>query len=619
MAKTRTQPKVSRATQVKQRGSLFFKHPRYPRVPLDWGQRLDLIDAWTMVIEGVYAHLPLKRSLYGFDPLRALEHLRREVPLLNDLQFHRELTLLINRLRDAHTQYYGARKMDGAVAALPFLVEAYGPQSAPKYVVSKVTRARVKDRRFREGVTIEWWNGIPFERAVELHAERETGGRPDARRARALESLTHRSLDCGPPPDEAWVSLIYRDLQGVEREMKCAWRIVNPGKAPTATKGAARRRRGINPGAEAIRRAKKLLFNPILWQEERSKRGGPAKAQARKFADLLSARTVKTRKGQFGYLRIWSFEVDNVEAFLEEAIELLRGLPKTGLIIDLRNNPGGTINAAERMLQLFTPQSITPTKFAMRATPLTTAIARAPFNQQDFGEWRESLEAAATTGEPYSSHLPITTFEQCNDIGQHYGGPVLAVIDANTYSSGDLFTAGFVDNQLGPVIALGEATGAGGACVWQSSDLESTLRAAESPLPRLPRGATFNVAILRAVRSGGADGVLIEDTGIPGTPYDLTLNDVLDGNSDLIEHCAGLLASEPLTALEVTREGRVLMVVSTGLETLDLYFDGRPAGPPRSIADGKNHYIEVPKGVETVELVAYEGGRIRQRRLIPLK
>src|SRR6476620_12372666 len=63
---------------------------------LNWGERLDVLDAWVQVLDGVYAHLPLKRALYGFDPVRAIEHLRQQVTTLTDLKFHRELTSLIN-------------------------------------------------------------------------------------------------------------------------------------------------------------------------------------------------------------------------------------------------------------------------------------------------------------------------------------------------------------------------------------------------------------------------------------------------------------------------------------------------------------------------------------------
>jgi hypothetical protein len=327
------------------------------------------------------------------------------------------------------------------VATLPFLVESWGPAEDCHFVVSKVSDRRlVKDPHFTEGVTLEWWNGVPFKRAVDLHAEAETGGRPDARQARALESLTFRSLEYGPPPEEQWVVLGYRDLKKKAREIRLNWRVVCPNRAATASgKAGVRLRRGINPAAEAVRRAKKLLFNRTLWSEERAiALGTRARATlAEEYQDFLTARTVKTRSGTFGYLRVWSFDVDDDQHFIDAALELLAGLPQRGLIIDIRDNPGGFIWAAERMLQLFTPNPVTPTRFALRATPVTAAMANAQFNREELGPWADSLTSAPATGEPYSVHLPITSVEQCNDLWQRYSGPVVVVVDANTYSSGD--------------------------------------------------------------------------------------------------------------------------------------------------------------------------------------
>jgi hypothetical protein len=197
--------------------------------PLTWGERLDILDTLSHVLDGVYAHLPLKRSLYGFDILRVLEQLRQQVPTLTDLAFHRELTLAMNRLRDAHTQYVGPWRVfdDEPVATLPFLVEVYGPVDSPTYIVSKVDRRSVKDAHFVKRVQITHWNGVPFDRAVDLYAEVETGGRPDSRRARALESLTFRSLEYAPPPNEEWVVIAYKDLKGT----RGAIHLARPGPA----------------------------------------------------------------------------------------------------------------------------------------------------------------------------------------------------------------------------------------------------------------------------------------------------------------------------------------------------------------------------------------------------
>ena len=51
-----------------------------------------------------------------------LEHLRQQLPTMSDLQFHRELTLLVNRCATP-TQYTGPWKVKDPVASLPFLVE----------------------------------------------------------------------------------------------------------------------------------------------------------------------------------------------------------------------------------------------------------------------------------------------------------------------------------------------------------------------------------------------------------------------------------------------------------------------------------------------------------------
>jgi hypothetical protein len=465
---------------------------------------------------------------------------------------------------------------------------------------------------------------VPFDRAVDLHAEVETGGRPDARRARALESLTFRALGYAPPPDEHWVVIGYRDQTNRPREIRLDWRVVDPGRSPNASGSRASRvRRGINPAAEAVRRAKKLMFNGALWLAERRRAAAPTSKPKGKgktkaagtltgFEDFLTADV--TPDGH-GYLRIWSFDVDDDQGFLEAAIGLLKKLPDRGLIIDLRDNPGGFIWAAERMLQLFTPNRIVPTKFALRATPLTVAMAGAAFNQSELGPWAGSLTDAAQTGEPYSSHLPITTVEQCNDLGQYYGGPVVVIVDANTYSSGDLLTAGIVDNRIGPVVCIGNATGAGGANVWGADDVQSAILSAGQQLPLLPDGASFTLAVRRAVRSGDADGMLIEDGGIAGQTYAMTRTDVLSHNEDLLTHCGELLAAQPWTRMDVQGRGRSLEVMTVGLDRLDVFLDGHPVRPSIAVKRDGTRKVEIPSA-GSAEIVGYAEDMVCQRRRV---
>jgi C-terminal processing protease CtpA/Prc len=523
--------------------------PGTPSGVLDGGERLVVLDALSQVLEGCYAHLPAKRAGYAADPVQALALLRRRANDLTDAEFHLATAGIVTGLRDAHTRYLGPTSLAGAVAVLPFLVEQYGPETAPEFLVSKINEDAVDDRDFKVGCRLESWNGVPFARAVEVYADRETGGRRDARRARALESLTFRALQYGPPPDEDWVIVGYRTRRGVLREKRFPWRVVEPGAADAGAGEGARGalRVARDPAAEAVRRAKKLQFAHEAWVADSAKATVPVAGGRRvtsgpvatSLPDQLSARALNAR---VGYLRIWTFDVDDDSAFVDEVIRLVGLLPQQGLIVDLRGNPGGLIWAAERTLQLFTARSIAPTRFTLLATPLMRMLAASPFNRMELEAWSPSLDDTLSTGDLWSQPLPLTDPDWCNDKGRHYPGKVVAVVDPNTYSSGDLFAAGWVDHGIGPLVSVGRGTGAGGANVWTAGQLRDALAGTDQPLSVMPEGTGFTLAFRRAIRSSDGDGIPIEDLGVSGIPYSMTSRDLLDGNKDLLAFCTTQLA-----------------------------------------------------------------------------
>jgi hypothetical protein len=57
----------------------------------------------------------------------------------------------------------------------------------------------------------------------------------------------------------------------------------------------------------------------------------------------------------------------------------------------------------------------------------------------------------------------------------------------------------------------------------------------------MPAGTGFTIAFRRAIRSGTGDGIPIEDLGIPGIPYEMSKNDLMHSNKDLLAFCTGLL------------------------------------------------------------------------------
>lgn len=272
------------------------------RDPLTQVERTNIITMFTNLLDGLYVHLPLKRAMYGIDPVQQLRRLHERARLMTDEAFHREIGGILTNLRDAHTAYIAPSPLAGTAARLPFLVEQFGPDSSPRFIVSKVIPELVTDAKFVEGVELIEWNGVPIADAVRRRGESERGGRPDSAMARALDSLSFRPLGIGPPPDERWVIVGYRNGDDRPmREHRFDWRFIYPGPAPDAAHptAPAAAATAIHPDRALVRRAKKLSFNAELWQTERQDRVAAAGVGVAdngwitgQFQDNVSARVV---------------------------------------------------------------------------------------------------------------------------------------------------------------------------------------------------------------------------------------------------------------------------------------------------------------------------------------
>ena len=126
----------------------------------------------------------------------------------------------------------------------------------------------------------------------------------------------------------------------------------------------------------------------------------------------------------------------------------------------------------------------------------------------------------------------------------------------------------------------------------------------------------YTLAIRRALRSGAADGLPIEDLGVRGIAYEMTLDDLLYENRDLIAFCAGLLSGISRTAMKVQIDERTVSITTRGLDELETYMNGRPFEAVRHISDGA-HQLPRPHA-EIIELVGRRNGEICQRRRLVL-
>ena len=312
---------------------------------------------------------------------------------------------------------------------------------------------------------------------------------------------------------------------------------------------------GLDTQTEAVRRGKKALFFPEKMDAERrmvetALEGGRAVSPADAdpgppdrslMPDVFEFRRVSGPRGELGYIRIYTFMVNDADAFVREFVRIARLLPPSGLIVDVRGNGGGNILAGERLLQVLTPRAIDPERFHFINTEATLDLCRTSPLDLDLARWSPSIALAVETGETYSQGLTLEPVASYNRIGQQYRGPVVLIVDALCYSTTDIFSAGFQDHGIGKILGTSRHTGAGGANVWDYGLLQGALA---DRFPTLPKGTTFRVAIRRTTRVGDRAGVPVEDLGVePDEIHLMTRADVLQGNVDLLARAARILVA----------------------------------------------------------------------------
>lgn len=528
-------------------------------------ERLRIVDQALLLLEMNYVHLPLKRAMHAINPLQRLKLLKFRLEtkgseMESGMQFHQRLLQIFASLRDLHTVYLLPTPFRDHIAFLPFLTEQYFESDGQGGRVEKFLITRVLDQVleakpvaesgaafFQPGVEALYWNGVPIRRAIEVNGESQAGSNTEARFARGLDNLTVRPLDTSLPPDEKWVDITYKTSSGEVLTVKLEWLVYHSGDRPLATKGTRKKRAAIDIKKTKINQLKRRFFAP---RDVRVRKG---------FEDIFYAEVRKARGRDFGYVRLFSFDVDDPEEFVEEFRRVITSpeFPQEGLMIDVRGNPGGKIRAGERLLQLFTPRHVKPELFEFINSSLNLEICRRAPKRWSLARWADSIAEAVVTGATYSLGFPLNSEESCNDMGQVYYGPVILITDALSYSTTDMFAAGFQDNEIGEILGTSDNTGAGGANVWWYDDLINAVgKAAKFLFKPLPKDAELLIAMRRSIRVGQRDGRPLEELGIaPDHRHHMTKRDLLNRNADLVKKAARLLEAEPIYSLAVKPPG----------------------------------------------------------------
>lgn len=453
-----------------------------------------LLDQAARLFEEAGVHL-LERRARGIDPVGPLRALRTDMPR-DRAALHRRLLAIFARYGDRHSRWVPPPAWSERFAFLPFVAGSCTEDGETSLLVTGSACGPL-----RTGDRLIAWNGMPIAAMLEEHGAWQLGANAEARRAKAVQTLTVRPLALLPPPDEAGVELVF-EREGARLAAGIEWRLADGATLAGALGEAARADDRFEPGAAG-----------------------------------LTSRRFETPAGPASWIRIHSLRVPP-DTLVPALGALLARQPSLGTVIDLRGCEEGFVQTGEAMLRLFCDGPIDPLRFEMRATRWMGALVR---SQPALVMWEAPVEAALAEGRRYCEALPLNPADGAGTGAAAYRGRLIVLVDALTYSTAEMFAAGVQDHGIGTVLGVAPRTGGGGGAAW-SQGLIHRLSGDDFFAPSAAAGS-LRMAVMRCRRTGANAGRLIEGEGVvPDRLHLPTRRDLLGADADLVERVGQMLA-----------------------------------------------------------------------------
>ena len=327
-------------------------------------------------------------------------------------------------------------------------------------------------------------------------------------------------------------------------------------------------------GDRAVLSGKRLFFNAPLRSTEKTEKTPQLTRSTLDFSSMgiegldavLKMQHLRYREDHsVASFRLYSFRVKENEALFNrdipdkdqlslayavnagiKAIEQAAApTPLSGIILDLRGNEGGSGRQAECLLGLLREKgsSVNPALASFRCTNLTLRFCknrqkdfeddRLGFEFQNHLRWEQSIKTRMREGFLYSDALPLTDPALLSHFEEDElpNLPFVVLVDALTFSAGELFASGaqYFDNA--EVIGHAQSTAGGGANVMTVQDIDKPVQS-KLLIGNLPNGGVAT-SIRRLVRL--PDYRSFERVGVqPDFVRPPTRYDMLYDNYDLI-------------------------------------------------------------------------------------
>lgn len=499
--------------------------------PLPASARRFALNASEHLFDEAHPYIQLIRRARRVDPVRRLRVLRRRAARLTPYRFHASMRWLFQSVNDRHAQYLPPNPLRSALATLPVRTALYYDDGRQPRIAVPSLGARVTH--------VDGVDAVKLAKQLGL----QSYANPGSQLRTGAQSLSVRFLALQPFPRRPATTFRLSFANGTTTTTTFKWSVsplVDPGYSflslplPSGTSTATTITAPVSgaalaPGAPV----------PVSPSHSTS-----AIAIAAPLDQYLTAYVV-TLVGsdfQFGVLRIRTFDFLGVPQIVAELTRVLRLMPSTGLVLDIRDDLGGQADAAALIAELVSDAVIPAVPGQLRvsrtirnllnsrlgipqAAALTSPFLR-PFAQaEQAGEF-----VTPASGDVFS----LLTGQRRPRVPRAYNGPVVALTNSGTYSAGELLVSLLKDLGIAYVVGMDDTTGGGACGPSRQSDLALLFPDA---FRQPPQDMNLVYCIVRYFRTGAASGQYIEMFGIePNEVYRQTLADVTTPDSDLFVH-----------------------------------------------------------------------------------
>ena len=521
-------------------------------VPFSLSSKIDVIRAAKIVLEKINPHRFIHLNIFKVDPVAELRKFEKEIKKsTTNYEFHERMREIFQSMNDLHTRYFRPAPLNMTFAFIGFDMKEFFEKGSrePKYVVDDITPSLLPtDAKLDEGSEILSIDGMDVQKVIRKLGKDSSASNNAAKDAIGISRLTSRPLVVDSAPSKPTMTVKFRNSLGKKFTEVYPWIYlkITEESMMSAIFSSLLVGNPVFPKEideetdKHIRRSAKLAHTNIASVRLRSKNRTVVPVNEL-YTNVFSAEIINTSRGRIGKLNIMRFFPRRIDV-VEEFKRLLRLMPKKGLIVDIRGNPGGFYANAKAFSEALSGKEIP--KLGLQPQASDEVVSALKSWKVGFGSdvrlFSISLLPAALKAnlarEFFSGTALDRSFQLPGTQERVYFGPYVTIIDGQTYSAGDVFTLLQKDFDASVIVGTSSNTGAGGANTLSYREYIEPL---SSVYPSLPQGVDFSTSFARFFRVGKNSGAIVEFFGVkPNKRYYLSKKDILKEECDFIEYLA---------------------------------------------------------------------------------